>query len=333
VIVAAAVVLGHDQMAAPAIVTSMLRTTLAVATPLTLGALAGLLCERAGVVNIAIEGMMLCAAFAGFAAAVAAHQVLGASNPGASLAIGVAAAVLCGGAVGALHAVLCVSYRVDQIISGTVVNVLAVGLTGYLSRQLFVPTAPQSPGVLPTLYPPGLGDLPLVGPILVQQPIALAAVLLVLLTHALLFHTVWGLRARAVGEHPLAAETAGISVVRVRYANVILGGLVAGLAGGYFTLESVPTFEPLLTSGRGFIALAAMIFGGWTPFGAWAASLVFGAAQALQINAQGFGLPLPSQLIGMLPYLLTMLALAGLVGKTRPPAADGEPYTPPGARP
>jgi ABC-type uncharacterized transport system permease subunit len=135
-----------------------------------------------------------------------------------------------------------------------------------------------------------------------------------------------------VGEHPRAADTAGIDVARVRYANVIVGGLVAGLGGAYFTLESVPTFEPLMTNGRGFIALAAMIFGGWTPVGAWAASLVFGAAQALQINAQGFGLPAPSQLVGMLPYLLTMLALAGVVGKTRPPAADGEPYDPHGAR-
>jgi simple sugar transport system permease protein len=129
-----------------------------------------------------------------------------------------------------------------------------------------------------------------------------------------------------VGEHPRAADTAGIDIPRIRYVNVIAGGMLAGLGGAYFTLESVPTFEPLMTNGRGFIAVAAMIFGGWTPVGAWAASLVFGAAQALQINAQGFGLPVPSQFVGMLPYLLTMLALAGVIGRTRPPAADGQPY-------
>jgi general nucleoside transport system permease protein len=332
-IVAAAVAIGREQMGAPQIVASMLRTTLQVATPLTLGALAGVYCERAGVINIGIEGMMLLAAFGGYVAALAAHQALGPGAVGASLALGVAAAVLCGGLAGAFHALLCVTYRVDQIISGTVLNVLAVGLTGYLSRQLFFQSGPpQGPGVLPTLRPPGLADLPLIGAVIEQQPIALAALALVALTHGVLFHTVWGLRARAVGEHPRAADTAGINVARVRYANVIVGGLVAGLGGAYFTLESVPTFEPLMTNGRGFIALAAMIFGGWTPVGAWAASLVFGAAQALQINAQGFGLPAPSQLVGMLPYLLTMLALAGVVGKTRPPAADGEPYDPHGAR-
>jgi simple sugar transport system permease protein len=332
-IVVVAVALGHEQMAAPAIVASMLRTTLQVATPLTLGALAGIFCERAGVVNIGIEGMMLLAAFGGFVAALGAHQVLGPAGTGASLALGVAAALLCGGLAGAFHALLCVTYRVDQIISGTVLNVLAIGLTGYFSRQLlFQGPLLHAPGVLPVVRPPGLADLPGVGLAFEQQPIALAALGLVALTHGVLFRTVWGLRARAVGEHPRAADTAGIDVARVRYANVIVGGLIAGLAGAYFTLESVPAFEPLMTNGRGFIALAAMIFGGWTPVGAWAASLVFGAAQALQINAQGFGLPVPSQFVGMLPYLLTMLALAGLVGKTRPPAADGQPYDPRGAR-
>jgi general nucleoside transport system permease protein len=328
-IVAAAVALGRGQMAAPAIVASMLRTTLSVATPLTLGALAGVYCERAGVVNIGIEGMMLLSAFGGFGAALAANAALGESAVGASLLIGVAAAVLCGGLAGAFHALLCITYRVDQIISGIVLNVLAIGLTGYLSGQIpFLRGPAHGPGVLPTIHLPGLADLPLVGGVFEQQPIALAALALVAITQGVLFHTVWGLRARAVGEHPRAADTAGIDVARVRWANVIVGGLVAGLAGAYFTLESVPTFEPLMTNGRGFIALAAMIFGGWTPLGAWAASLVFGAAQALQINAQQFGLPVPSQLVGMLPYLLTMLTLAGLAGRSRPPAADGQPYDP-----
>jgi ABC-type uncharacterized transport system permease subunit len=300
-----------------------------VATPLVLGALAGIYCERAGVVNIGIEGMMLVGAFSGFVAALLTHQALGGASVALSLAVGLAAAVLSGGLAGAFHALLCVTYRVDQIISGTVVNVLAVGLTGYLSRVLFFQgTASTGPGVLPALPLPFLSDLPGVGRILEQQPIALGAIALVALTHWVLFRTVWGLRTRAVGEHPRAADTAGISVARVRYVNVIVGGLLAGLAGAYLTLESVPSFEPLMTSGRGFIALAAMIFGGWTPLGAWAAALMFGSAQALQINAQAFGLPLPSQLVGMLPYLLTIVALAGLVGRTRPPAADGQPYDP-----
>jgi simple sugar transport system permease protein len=330
-IVAAATVIGHTQMPAPLIVASMLRTTLQVATPLTLGALAGIYCERAGVINIAIEGMMLVAAFCGFAAALFAHQAFG--NAALSLVVGVAAAVLSGGLVGAFHALLCVTYRVDQIISGTVVNVLAIGGTGYLNRVLFVPgNTPPGPGVLPTLTVPLLGDLPGLGRLFDQQPITLGALVLVAVSQLVLFRTVWGLRTRAVGEHPRAADVAGISVARVRYANVIVGGLIAGLAGAYLTLESVPSFEPLMTNGRGFIALAAMIFGGWTPLGAWAASLMFGAAQALQINAQAFGVPVASQLVGMLPYLLTMVALAGVVGRTRPPAADGQPYDPHEAR-
>jgi len=155
-----------------------------------------------------------------------------------------------------------------------------------------------------------------------------------LLTHFILFYTRWGLRTRAVGEHPRAADTVGINVSRMRYANVIIGGLIAGLGGAYFTLESVPSFEPLMTNGRGFIALAAMIFGNWSPFGAWAAALVFGAAQALQINLQFFREQIPPQwaflqqayIVGLVPYLLTIVILTGVIGRTTPPAADGVPY-------
>jgi simple sugar transport system permease protein len=173
-----------------------------------------------------------------------------------------------------------------------------------------------------------------VGRIFEQQPVALAAILLVVLIHVALFRTRWGLRARAVGEHPRAAATVGVDVRRVRYGSVVLGGCVAGLGGAYFTLESVPAFEPLMTNGRGFIALAAMIFGNWAPLGAWAAALLFGAAQALQINLQLFREQIPaglaflqqSYVVGLLPYLLTMLILTGIIGKTTPPAADGKPY-------
>lgn len=332
IIIGAAVAIGQAQLSGALIVVSMIRTTLQVATPLTLGALSGVYCERAGVVNIAIEGMMLMSAFFGFIAAIYINQAItgGSITPegtAISLAAGLIAAILTGGLVGLFHAVLSVTYKVNQIISGTVINVFAIGLTGYLNRQLFFQgQVPHAPGVLPQIHIPLLADLPVVGKIFEQQPIAIASILLVVLTHFVLFYTPWGLRLRAVGEHPRAADTVGINVIKTRYLSVIVGGMVAGLAGAYFTLESVPSFEPLMTNGRGFISLAAMIFGGWSPFGAWAASLVFGAAQALQINAQGFGVPVPSQFVGMLPYILTMLALTGIVGKTIMPAADGTPY-------
>jgi ABC-type uncharacterized transport system permease subunit len=320
-----AVALGSDQTAAGLITASFLATTLTVATPLTLGALSGLYCERAGVVNIAIEGMMLGAAFFGWLAAIYASAAGLPALP--ALLTGVAAAVLTGGLLALLHAVLSITFKVDQIISGTVINILAFGLTGFLNRALFFQQdVPHAPGVLPAVRLPLLADLPVVGRIFEQQPIALLAIALVVLTHWLLFFTRWGLRTRAVGEHPLAADTVGINVFRMRYANVILGGLIAGLGGAYFTLESVPSFEPGQTAGRGFIALAAMIFGNWTPYGAWSAALLFGAAQALQINAQYFGVGVPSQVVGALPYLLTMIALTGIVGKTIPPAADGKAY-------
>ena len=331
-IIATAVVIGGAQLPAALILVSMIRTTLQVATPLTLGALSGVYCERAGVVNIAIEGMMLLSAFFGFVASIYTNQAIAGTeitptSTALSLIVGVTVAILIGGLSGAFHAALSVTFRVNQIISGTVINILAIGLTGYLNRQLFFQgQVPHAPGVLPTIHIPVLADLPVFGKIFEQQLIAITAIALVVVTHFVLFHTPWGLRTRAVGEHPRAADTVGINVFKMRYANTIIGGMIAGLAGAYFTLESVPSFEPLMTNGRGFISLAAMIFGGWTPFGAWAASLVFGAAQALQINAQGFGIPVPSQFVGMLPYILTMIALTGIVGKTSAPAADGIAY-------
>ncbi|GAB4426413.1 MAG: hypothetical protein Kow002_15710 [Anaerolineales bacterium] len=322
------------------IITSMLATTIAVATPLTLGALSGIFCERAGVVNIGIEGMMLGAAFFGWLGAIYMNTVFG-IPPLPSLIIGVFFAVLSGGAFALLHAVLSVTFKVDQIIGGTVVNILAVGVTGFLNRQLFFEKGsifggqvPHAPGVLPRIHVPFLSDIPVVGRIFEQQPITIAAVFLVIFSHFVIFNTRWGLRTRAVGEHPKAADTVGVNVAFMRYANVVIGGLLAGLGGAYFTLESVPSFEPLMTNGRGFISLAAMIFGNWSPFGAWAASLVFGAAQALQINLQFYRTLIPEQwgflqnsyIVGLAPYILTMLILTGIIGKTVPPAADGIPY-------
>lgn len=322
------------------IIVSMLTTTISVATPLTLGALSGVFCERAGVVNIGIEGMMLAAAFFGWFGAVYCNTIL--ELPFAvCMLIGVLMAVLTGGLTGLLHAWLSVTFKVDQIIGGTVINLLAIGITGFLNRQIFFESGsvfggqvPHAPGTLPRIQIPLLSDIPVFGKLFDQQPITYAAILLVVVVHFVLFYTRWGLRTRAVGEHPRAADTVGINVIRMRYANVVIGGCMAGLAGAYFTLESVPSFEPLMTNGRGFISLAAMIFGNWSPFGAWAASLVFGAASALQINLQQYRELIPpawaflqqAYIVGLVPYILTMLILTGIIGKTTPPAADGIPY-------
>jgi general nucleoside transport system permease protein len=296
---------------------SILAITITKATPITLGALAGICSERTGVVNIGIEGMMLTAAFAGFMAGVYSHNVV----------FAVLVALASSALMALLHAVLSITFRVDQIISGTVINILAVGLTGYLNRQLFATGAPAGLAVLPSIPFGPLATIPWIGPIILQQkPIALTAIVLVFIVHFALFRTRWGLRTRAVGEHPLAADTVGVNVNALRYVNVVIGGVLAGLAGAYFTLESVPHFEPLMTNGRGFIALAAMIFGKWTPFGAWGAALLFGVAEAIPTAMQLQGINIPFQIVGLLPYVLTIVVVAGAVGRATPPAADGIPY-------
>lgn len=348
------VLVGQSKQTPILIITSMLATTIAVATPLTLGALCGVFCERAGVVNIGIEGMMLTAAFFGWLGAIYMFHVFG-FGTSVSIWLGVFFAVLSGLIMALLHAVLSITFKVDQIIGGTVINILAIGLTGFLNRQLFFGTGsvfggsvPSSPGVLPTIHVPiteifspicgisanCLQTITAINRVFDQKPIAMGAILLVFFSHYVLFNTRWGLRTRAVGEHPKAADTVGINVAKMRYANVLIGGMFAGLAGAYFTIESVPSFEPLLTNGRGFISLAAMIFGNWTPIGAWAAALVFGASQALLINMQIFRDVIPPQwaflqesyIVGLTPYILTMFILTGIIGKTTPPAADGIPY-------
>jgi simple sugar transport system permease protein len=357
VLFGAVVLVGSVKQHPIIIIASMLATTIGVATPLTLGALSGIFCERSGVVNIGIEGMMLTAAFFGWLGAIYMNTILGVS-PLPSLLIGVVIAILSSVLMSLLHAVLSITFKVDQIIGGTVINILAVGITGFLNRQLFFEkgsifggNVPHAPGTLPIIHIPVQEGIQAIcnatgnsegcqivtnalGKLFDQQPIAITAIVLVIVTHFVLFKTRWGLRTRAVGEHPRAADTLGISVERMRYWNVLIGGLMAGLAGAYFTLESVPSFEPIMTNGRGFISLAAMIFGNWTPFGAWAASLVFGAAQALQINMQVFRDVIPANLaflqnsyvVGLTPYILTMIILTGIIGKTIPPAADGQPY-------
>ena len=306
----------------PQVTTAVLTSTLRQSTPIILGALAGILCERSGVINIGIEGMMLLAAFLGFLFNVWTG----------SLMLAVVGAVLSGALIGGLHALMSIALKVDQIISGTVINILAVGLTGYFYQQGLT-----TRGKLIPIRIPLLADIPIVGPVFFDNPpITYTALILVVVIHWLLFNTRWGLRTRAVGEHPSAADTVGIRVNRMRYMNVILGGMLAGLAGGFLTLEAVGSFERGMTNGRGFVALAVMIFGKWTPLGAWGGALLFGFANGLQTQIQFLQnqLPpwlawvgqIPHQFIGMLPYLLTIIVLAGFVGRARPPAAIGKVY-------
>lgn len=296
----------------------MLQSTLLRSVPITLGALAGVLCERAGVVNIAIEGMMLTAAFVGSLVASAA----------ASLGVGLVLAVASGALLGAALAVLSIRYRVDQIIAGTVLNIFALGVTSFLSARIFSEYQElNNPGRFPVLKIPVLSEIPLLGPILFNNNVFVYLMFfLIAVLQVGLFRTRWGLRVRAVGEHPRAADTVGIKVHAVRYRTVILGGAVAGLAGAYFTLGSVGRFDENMTAGRGFIALAAMIFGRWNPVGAFGAALLFGFADSLQNKLAILNTPIPSEFLLMAPYIATILVVAGVVGRARPPAADGQPY-------
>jgi simple sugar transport system permease protein len=296
----------------------ILQLTVQRALPITFGALSGLLCERAGVVNIAIEGMLLSGAFTG--------AVVG-SVTGSNL-IGLASAALVGLALAAVLAVLAIRYRVDQIIAGTVINIFAAGITSFvLTRVLNDHNELNSPQRFAQMPIPVLSGIPIVGPMFFSSNLFLYVLLVLIgLIHYGLFYTRWGLRVRSVGEHPRAADTAGINVVWTRYRQVLLGGLVAGIGGAYFTLGSTGSFERDMTGGRGFIGLAAMIFGGWTPIGAFLASLVFGFADALQARLSILNIAVPSEFMLMVPYLVTIAVVAGLVGRVRMPAADGKPY-------
>jgi simple sugar transport system permease protein len=290
----------------------MLASTIRHSTPLVLGALCGLLGERAGVINIGIEGQMLMSAFVGFIVNVYTGNLF----------IAVLAGILTGAIMGLMLAFMSVTLKIDQIIGGTVLNILAIGLTGYFYL------AAETKGKLQPIPLGPLADIPIIGPVLFNNPpITYITIILVFVVQYVLFYTRWGLRTRSVGEHPRAADTVGINVFKIRYANVIMGGAIAGLAGAFLTLEAVGSFERLMTNGRGFIALAVMIFGKWTPLGAWGAALLFGFFSALQTQIQFSGIiDIPHQFIGMLPYLLTIVVLAGFVGRARPPAADGIPY-------
>jgi len=304
--------------AIPLNVVNLLQSTMNLSIPLVLGALAGCMCERSGVINIAIEGQLLLGAFS---AAVVASAVGG-------LWLGLIAGSLAGGVLGLVLAWFAIAYLVDQIILGVVLNVLASGLTGYLNDRVLVPHPDLNTGnTFGAIKIPILGDIPIIGPIFFDSTIFLYIMYaLIILVQVGLFRTRWGLRVRAVGEHPTAAATVGIRVLATRYRNVIMGGLIAGIGGAYLTVGSVGTFSKDMSSGLGYIALAAMIFGRWTPLGATAAALLFGFANSLQSTLSTINVPIPSYILLMAPYVATIIAVAGLVGRVRAPAADGQPY-------
>ncbi len=293
--------------------------TLSLATPLVLGALCGVLCERAGVVNVSIEGQFLAAAFA---AAVVGS--LTQSVPAAMIA-----AIVAGVAMAALLALFSINYLVNQVVLGVVLNLLAVGVTGFLFDQLVQPASSEynSAPVLEPIAIPGLSKIPFFGRVLFEQSIlAYLAGLSVLVVWFLLYRTTWGLRVRATGEHPEAVDTVGISVQAMRWSAVLAGGVFAGLGGSFFTLASTGSFSKEFTVGNGFIALAALIMGRWRPVLATIMCLFFGFVTQMASQLQTLSTPMPSQFLLILPYVATIIAVAGLVGRVRPPAADGIPY-------
>ncbi len=296
------------------------QATLQSAALLFLPALGAVICERSGVTNIAMEGMMLTGAYAGVMMTLATHNVF----------IGVIGAIIAGGLMSLLHAIVSIDFKANQTVSGIAINIGALGLTNYL---LYVQT--QNQGVpslngnlrIPVVSFGALAHIPFLGPVLFQQNVIFyVAIILMVAIHFLLFRTNIGLRIRAVGEHPQAADTAGVNVRLVRYLCVISSGLLSGLAGAFLSLGIAGIFNPNMTSGRGYIALAAMIFGKYTPLGSAGACIIFGLGDALSTRLQSTGIS--ADLLSALPYLLTLIALVGLVGRTVAPAADGIPYEP-----
>lgn len=300
--------------------TGLLQGALFLAVPLVFGALGGVLCERAGVVNIAIEAQLLAGAFLAAVAASLTDNVY----------VGLIAAPIAGMLVGVLHAVFTVTYAVNQVIVGVVLNVLVVGVTSFLfSTLLKQDTASwNSPPGLQPISIPLLADIPVLGPVLFRQTIIVYAMYAaVVVIQLMLFRSRWGLRMRAVGEHPRAADTVGIKVNRTRFRSVMLGGAVAGFGGAFFTIGAGLAFGKEMTAGKGYIALAALIFGRWSPKGALGAALLFGFAEQLRISLGIAGAQIPSEFMAMTPYLVTILAVAGVVGKVRAPAASGTHYS------
>ena len=299
--------------------TGLLQGALLLSVPLIFGAMAGVLSERSGVINIAIEGQLLSGAFmSGVIASLTQNTWLG-----------LLIAPFAGAAISWLLAVFAIKYGIDQVVLGFVLNVLVIGLTNFLYKKLLIPyqTTWNSGGTFAPIEIPLLSKIPVIGPIFFSQSIIVYLMYVVVaFIHIALFKSKWGLRTRAVGEHPTAAESVGIDVNKVRFKNVLWAGAVAGLGGAFFTLGAVGSFSKEMTAGKGFIALAALIFGRWSPLGAVAAALIFGFADNLQGLLTITGTPIPSEFMLMAPYIATIIAVSGFVGKVRAPAADGIPY-------
>jgi len=297
----------------------MMASSMVSATPIALAALCGVISERAAVVNIGIEGIMLITAQTAVVSATLTHNIY----------IGLLVAIVTGALVAGLHAVLVIRFKMDQIVSGTAINILGTGGTSfvakfYLAKQIDLLNNSDTFPIIPV---PFFSKIPIIGPVLFQDNLIFyLTLLLVAVIYILLFYTPWGLRTRAVGEHPKAADTLGINVYLMRYVNVIIGGMIAGIGGAYFTIGSVGRFDQNMTNGKGFIGLAAMIFGNWNPIGAYLASLLFGFADSLQVKMQILSVPIPSEFLAMAPYIVTIIVLTGVVGRAIPPAADGKPY-------
>ncbi|WP_394941944.1 ABC transporter permease [Psychromicrobium sp. YIM B11713] len=309
---------GRDEMPSISLL-GLIAGAVTLAVPLVFGSLSGVLSERVGVVNIAIEGQLLLGAFSAAVVGTVTGNVFA----------GLLAAAVAGVLVSLVLAVVSIKYLVNQIIVGVVLNVLVSGLTSFLFSTVLTahPEQFNQPPQLEPITIPFLADIPIIGPILFRQSlIGYLMYLAVIVIYVGLYYTKWGLRVRAVGEHPQAADTVGINVNRTRFWNVLLGGAVAGIGGSFFALVSADAFSKDMSAGKGYIALAALIFGRWNPIGAFLAALLFGFADNLQSIITIIGSPVPGQFMAMLPYVLTIIAVAGLVGRSRPPAASGEPY-------
>jgi general nucleoside transport system permease protein len=296
------------------------QATLAAAVLILLPALGGVISERSGVVNIAMEGMMLTGAFFSVVADLAWH------NPWLATLI----AIIAGALMAAIHAVVSIQFRADQIVSGIAINIFAAGLTVFLVNRIYgfqdIGHIGPNEG-LPDISIPVLSQIPFIGQVLFQQNVVVYIALILLVAMQLfLFRSRLGLRLRSVGEHPQAADTAGLNVFAFRYSAVIMSGMLSGLSGAFLAIGISNTFVPNMTGGRGYIALAAMIFGKWTPYGAFVACVIFGLGQAIYDNNSI--IHISPYLLNMLPYLLTLIVLAGVVGRATPPAADGLPYVP-----
>ena len=300
--------------------TSLLQGAIMLSVPLMFGSMSGLLCEKSGVINIAIEGQLLFAAFVSAVVASISQNILW----------GLISAPIAGAFISLILAYFSIRFRVDQVILGFVINVLVLGLTNFFYTTLLIPYEDKwnMGGSFSTIPIPLLSKLPIIGPTLFNQTIIVYLMyIFVIFIQIALFKTRWGLRTRAIGELPIAADSVGIDVNRLRFKNVIIAGLVAGTGGAYFTVGAVGPFSQNMTAGAGFIALACLIFGKWTPRGAIIAALFFGFANSLQGNLSIIGVPIPSEFMLMVPYVATIIAVSGVVGRVRAPAADGIPYS------